>query len=181
MAIPPVRRTRRENWAARKGKWSPRGTGNPPILEVRPRLVKTVKIQVKWAAAHPGQDRRLPGVVTHSRLWRATSVRPGERTWLAWSRSGALGAAMRDWSCHHGGIRARTISESKDVFCVFLCACVFVCVSVVVDAVSLCWTARSVNTSKLDSVLVQLCFCFVPFGMRSQSRVPLECDSGWAT
>ena len=28
------------------------------------RLVKTVKIQVRWAAAHPGQDRRLPGVVT---------------------------------------------------------------------------------------------------------------------
>ena len=37
--------------------------------------MKTVNIQVKWAAAHPGQDRRLPGVVTHSRLWRATSVR----------------------------------------------------------------------------------------------------------
>ena len=37
--------------------------------------MKTVKIQVKWAAAHPGQDRRLPGVVTHLRLWRATSVR----------------------------------------------------------------------------------------------------------
>ena len=37
--------------------------------------MKTVKIQVKWAAAHPGQDRRLPGVVTHSRLQRATSVR----------------------------------------------------------------------------------------------------------
>ena len=37
--------------------------------------MKTVKIQVRWAAAHPGQDRRLPGVVTHSRLQRATSVR----------------------------------------------------------------------------------------------------------
>ena len=32
------------------------------------RLVKTVNIQVKWAAAHPGQDRRLPSVATHSRL-----------------------------------------------------------------------------------------------------------------
>ena len=30
---------------------------------------------MKWAAAHPGQDRRLPSVVTHSRLQRATSVR----------------------------------------------------------------------------------------------------------
>ena len=39
------------------------------------RLVKTVNIQVKWAAAHPGQDRRLPSVATHSRLYRATSVR----------------------------------------------------------------------------------------------------------
>ena len=28
--------------------------------------MKTVKIQVRWAAAHPGQDRRLPSVVTHS-------------------------------------------------------------------------------------------------------------------
>ena len=30
---------------------------------------------MKWAAAHPGQDRRLPSVVTNSRLQRATSVR----------------------------------------------------------------------------------------------------------
>ena len=31
---------------------------------------------MKWAwEAHPGQDRRLPGVVIHSRLQRATSVR----------------------------------------------------------------------------------------------------------
>ena len=37
--------------------------------------MKTVNIQVKWAAAHPGQDRRLPGVVTRSWLQRATSVR----------------------------------------------------------------------------------------------------------
>ena len=35
---------------------------------------ETVKIQVKWAA-HTGQDRRLPGVVTHTRVQRATSVR----------------------------------------------------------------------------------------------------------
>ena len=37
--------------------------------------MKTVKIQLKWAAAHPGQDRPLPSVATHSRLQRATSVR----------------------------------------------------------------------------------------------------------
>ena len=35
--------------------------------------MKTVKIQVRWAAAHPGQDRRLPSVVAHSRLQRATA------------------------------------------------------------------------------------------------------------
>ena len=73
---------RRENRAARNCKWSPRGTGNrqsSPTLDVRlgeqARLVKTVNIQVRWAAAQPGQDRRLPSVATHSRLWRATSVR----------------------------------------------------------------------------------------------------------
>ena len=38
-------------------------------------LVKTVNIQVRWAAAQPGQDRRLPSVATYSRLYRATSVR----------------------------------------------------------------------------------------------------------
>ena len=27
----------------------------------------------EWAAAHPGQDRRLPGVVTNSRLWQASA------------------------------------------------------------------------------------------------------------
>ena len=37
--------------------------------------MKTVNIQVRRAAAQPGQDRRLPAVVTHSRLKRATSVR----------------------------------------------------------------------------------------------------------
>ena len=65
---------RRKNRAARQGKWSPQGTGmtvltycgSAPRQEAR--LVKTVTIQVRWAAAHPGQDRRLPGVVTHSRL-----------------------------------------------------------------------------------------------------------------
>ena len=55
------------------------GDDSPHLpLEVRlgeqARLVKTVKIQVKWAAAHLGQDRRLPGVVTHSRRWQATSA-----------------------------------------------------------------------------------------------------------
>ena len=54
------------------GRHVVRGRQSSPTLEVRlgeqARLVKTVKIQVKWAAAQPGQDRRLPSVVTHSRL-----------------------------------------------------------------------------------------------------------------
>ena len=51
----------------KKGKWSPRGTGTTVLTfagsapRQQARLVKTVKIQVKWAAALPGQDRRLPG------------------------------------------------------------------------------------------------------------------------
>ena len=49
-----------------------RGRQYSPTLEVRlgeqARLVKTVNIQVRWAAAQPGQDRRLPSVATHSRL-----------------------------------------------------------------------------------------------------------------
>ena len=58
---------RRQSRAARKGKWSPRGTVNrqaAPILEVRlgeqARLVKTVNIQVRWAAAHPGTRPSAP-------------------------------------------------------------------------------------------------------------------------
>ena len=78
---PPVRRKEgRAGLPARvSGRHVVRGRQSSPTLEVRlgeqARLVKKVKIQVRWAAAQPGQDRRLPGVVTHSRLWRATSVR----------------------------------------------------------------------------------------------------------
>ena len=65
--------------------------------------MKTVKIQVKCAAAHSGQDRRLPGVVTHSRLWRATSVRSrvgivledGSRVAIDWVTSRSYSSARR--------------------------------------------------------------------------------------
>ena len=54
------------------GRHLVRGRQSSPTLEVRPgeqaRLVKTVKIQVRWAAAQPGQDRRLPSVATHKAL-----------------------------------------------------------------------------------------------------------------
>ena len=78
---PPVRRKGgRAGLPARvSGRHVVRGRQSSPTLKVRlgehPRLVKTVKFQVRWAAAQPGQDRRLPSVATHSRLQRATSVR----------------------------------------------------------------------------------------------------------
>ena len=71
---------RRKSQAARKSKWPPRvrGRQSSPTLEVRlgeqARLVKTVKIQVRWAAAQPGQDRRLPSGDKLKAL-AATSVR----------------------------------------------------------------------------------------------------------
>ena len=71
---PPVRRKGgRAGLAARvSGRHVVRGRQSSPTLDVRPgeqaRLVKAVKIQVRWAAAQFGQDRRLPSVVAHSRL-----------------------------------------------------------------------------------------------------------------
>ena len=92
MAIPPVSREGGRTGLPAKGKWPPRGTGMTVLtypcptasrvsMAVRGRARvtgkagETVNIQVRWAAAQPGQDRRLPGVATHSRLQRATSVR----------------------------------------------------------------------------------------------------------
>ena len=71
---PPVRRKGGSAGlpARVSGRHVVRGRQSSPTLEVRleeqVRLVKTVKIQVRWAAAQPGQDRRLPSVATHSRL-----------------------------------------------------------------------------------------------------------------
>ena len=59
------------------GRHVVRGRQSSPTLEVRlgeqARLVKTVNIQVRWAAAQPGQDRRLPSVVTRPRPQRASA------------------------------------------------------------------------------------------------------------
>ena len=55
--------------ARASGRHVVRGRQSSSVLNVprqQARLVKTVKIK-KRAAAHPGQDRRLPGVVTHPR------------------------------------------------------------------------------------------------------------------
>ena len=62
---PPVRRKGgRAGLPTRvNGRHVVRGRQSSPSLEVRlggqERLVKTVNIQVRWAAAQPGQDRRL--------------------------------------------------------------------------------------------------------------------------
>ena len=88
---------RRKNQAARKGKWSPRGTGMTvlPIpaqasrvsVAVRgapgkqARLVKTVNIQVLGGSSR--QDRQLPGGVTHPRPERA-SARSWVETRVTW-------------------------------------------------------------------------------------------------
>ena len=45
--------------------------------------MKTVNILVRWAAAHPGQDRRLPGVVTHSTLASCGSIQGGDQSNVA--------------------------------------------------------------------------------------------------
>ena len=71
---PPVRRKGgRAGLPAREnGRHVVRGRQSSPTPEVRlgeqARLVKTVNIQLRWAAAQPGQDRRLPSVAKHSRL-----------------------------------------------------------------------------------------------------------------
>ena len=59
---------RRQNQAARKGKWSPRCTGTTVLTypgNARARLVKTVKIQVRWAA-HPWTRPSAPGCGGHT-------------------------------------------------------------------------------------------------------------------
>ena len=57
------------------GRHVVRGRQSSPTLEVRQGERQGWNIQVRWAAAQPGQDRRLPSVATYSRLLRATSVR----------------------------------------------------------------------------------------------------------
>ena len=110
-----------------------------------------------------------------------------ERTWLALSRSRALGAAMRDRSFDHGGSWARTISESKNVFCFFVCVCLCACVFVLVCL----WTVNCVPESVVvvDDAVSRLVDVWStakalsklssPFGVRSQSRVPSECGAQW--
>ena len=107
---------RRKSRAARKGKWPPRGTGNrqsSPTLEVRlgeqARLVKTVNIQVRWAAAQPGQDRR-----------RATSVRSrvgivledGSGVAIDWVTCRSYSSARRRLNVQSGQRKGRKVAAA---------------------------------------------------------------------
>ena len=53
--------------------------------------MKTVNIQETERHAHPGQDRRLPGVVIHSRPWR-DPARSGVGIRATWLAPGSLSA-----------------------------------------------------------------------------------------
>ena len=79
---PPVRRKGgRAGLPARvSGRSVVRRRQSSPTLEVRPGIRQSWRKRsiFGWNGrqlVHPGQDRRLPGVVTHSRLQRTTSVR----------------------------------------------------------------------------------------------------------
>ena len=100
-------------------------TSRPFLTLTFTRSCRTYLSYKRRACASPHEDEKF-GYLAKSAL----NTRR-ERTWLAWSRSGVRGAAMRDRSFHHGGSRARTISESKHVFCfVFVCVSLRVSVSV---------------------------------------------------
>ena len=72
------------------GRHVVRGRQSSPVLEVRPGnrqgWWERSKFREQGRRAHPGQDRRLPGVATHSRLQQATS---------AWSRVGIRATWLR--------------------------------------------------------------------------------------
>ena len=65
---------RRKSRAARKGKWPPRGTGTTVLTYPRSAPRGTGKAgengqnSGEVGGSSAGQDRRLPTVVTHSRL-----------------------------------------------------------------------------------------------------------------
>ena len=65
--------------------------------------MKTVKIQVRWAAAHPGQDRRLPT--------QGSSGRPASD--LGWGSS----SKMAPWSLSTGSPDGRTPPHGDGSMC----------------------------------------------------------------
>ena len=79
------------------------------------KLMRMVKIQVNCAAVHPGQDCRFPSVVTHSRLWRATSVRfrvgivfeDGSGVAIDWVTSRSYSSARRRLDVQSGQRKGR--------------------------------------------------------------------------
>ena len=64
--------------------------------------MKTVKIQVKWAAAHPGQDRRLPSVATYSRLQGWGSGQLGSGVAIDWVTGRSYSSARRPLNVQSG-------------------------------------------------------------------------------
>ena len=73
------------------GKWSPRGAG---------KRQRVSKISGNRAAAHPGQDRRFPGGVTHPRTGRASARswgpgQPGSRVAIDWVTGRSCTSAMK--------------------------------------------------------------------------------------
>ena len=79
--------------------------------------MKTVKFQAKWAAVHPGQDRRLPGVATRSGLQRATSVRSrvgivledGSGVAIDWVTGRSYSSTRRRLDVHSGQRKGRKV------------------------------------------------------------------------
>ena len=78
---PPVRFKGGRAGLSKKGKWPPRGTGTTVLTypgsapRVTGKAGENGHHSGEVGGSSPGQDRRLPSVVTHSRLQRATSVR----------------------------------------------------------------------------------------------------------
>ena len=58
--------------------------GRKSVPGEQARLVETVNIQVRWAAAHPGQDRRLPGVATSVRSRVGIVLEDGSGVAIDW-------------------------------------------------------------------------------------------------
>ena len=106
------------------GRHVVRGRQSSPTLEVRlgeqARLVKTVKIQVGWAAARPGRDLQLQSVATHSGLWRATSVRSrvgivledGSGVAVDWVSGRSCSSARRRLNVQSGQRKGRKVAAA---------------------------------------------------------------------
>ena len=97
---------RRKDWALRKGKWSPRGTGmSSPVLEVRlgeqARLVKTVNIQ-RQVGSSPWTRPSAPGCgdtskasVSFGSIQGADPEQPGSGVAVDWVTGQSCSSAVK--------------------------------------------------------------------------------------